>query len=802
MIEYWRKGHVPGKVSDIEILAREIVRRGGLSRSWLQDFLRSADYPWLQQLCDDLFPPSLSQLPDSPETQLLLPDSEPTYKFATLPINYIPNPAPLPKGSLMPWSKNPHFVGRESDLLALAAAFKATKTISISQVDTAIATGLGGIGKTQLASEFVHRYGQFFDGGIYWLSFDNPQAISSEIASCGDIGAMELRSDFSARSISDQVKLVLAAWQSPIPRLLVFDNCEDPDLLVQWRPTSGGCRVLVTSRRGDWEGVLDVQNLALGVLSRTKSIELLAKHCPDIKRTILDKIAEELGDLPLALHLAGRYLHYYRRALDPTDYLKQLRDPNLLKHPSMQGDGISPTGHAQHVGRTFALSYDQLDTSDENDALARKMLVHAAHFAPGEPIWYALLVKTVNVGIKKSGAALLAERAFQRLIDVGLIETEGRDILRLHRLVAKFVRDVAMDEVEATQKAVEAVVFEETKQMNKDVQPLPLLSWQLHLRSVVDIAKARNDSESARLCNELGQHLWQISDFSGALLYHKKALEIRLGLFGELHQETAESLIGVGRQLRGLGKDKESQSYFERSLKIRETLFGKFHVDTAESYENLGRCLYALGNLSEGLVYIETALEIVQAVLGSENALAAEYHNNIALCFYGMGKFDDALEQFKQALAINENVLGSEHPHTALNFHNLGSVLCRVGKYSEAQPYLERALEIRQIAYGDDHKDTAISVNALANLYYELDQLAEAQQLAEVALDKFKAILGEDHVRTSYGHRTLGQILQKQGDMAAAKSHLQRAYDIRLATRGHDHFLTEEVRADLDNLNS
>ncbi|MEZ4659844.1 MAG: hypothetical protein R2911_19995 [Caldilineaceae bacterium] len=34
--------------------------------------------------------------------------------------------------------------------------------------------------------------------------------------------------------------------------LLVFDNCEDPALLAQWRPTSGGCCVLVTSRRGRW----------------------------------------------------------------------------------------------------------------------------------------------------------------------------------------------------------------------------------------------------------------------------------------------------------------------------------------------------------------------------------------------------------------------------------------------------------------------------------------------------------------------------------------------------------------------
>lgn len=39
------------------------------------------------------------------------------------------------------------------------------------------------------------------------------------------------------------MKLVLGAWQSPLPRLLIFDNCEDEALLAQWRPPTGGAHV-------------------------------------------------------------------------------------------------------------------------------------------------------------------------------------------------------------------------------------------------------------------------------------------------------------------------------------------------------------------------------------------------------------------------------------------------------------------------------------------------------------------------------------------------------------------------------
>ena len=90
----------------------------------------------------------------------------------------------------MPLSRNPHFVGREQDLLNLARAFNTGQTAAVSQVGTAAMTGLGGMGKTQLASEFVHRYGQFFPGGVFWLSFENPQAVPAAIAYCGGPGAM------------------------------------------------------------------------------------------------------------------------------------------------------------------------------------------------------------------------------------------------------------------------------------------------------------------------------------------------------------------------------------------------------------------------------------------------------------------------------------------------------------------------------------------------------------------------------------------------------------------------------------
>src|SRR5258708_25020750 len=45
-------------------------------------------------------------------------------------------------------------------------------------------SGQVGMGKTQLASEFVHRYGQFFLGGVFWLSFADASSIQSQVVEC------------------------------------------------------------------------------------------------------------------------------------------------------------------------------------------------------------------------------------------------------------------------------------------------------------------------------------------------------------------------------------------------------------------------------------------------------------------------------------------------------------------------------------------------------------------------------------------------------------------------------------------
>jgi tetratricopeptide (TPR) repeat protein len=628
--------------------------------------------------------------------------------------------------------------------------------------------------------------------------------LPAEVAACGEWGGLDLPSGFSNLSLDDQVRLVLSAWGSPLPRLLVFDNCEDQALLAYWRPPHGGCQVLVTSRQAKWDVALGVQALQLRVLRRADSVALLRKFRPDLADGEADVIAEELGDLPLALHLAGSFLRTYQHAAfgSPATYLTQLRDTAILEHLSLAGEGATyaPTGHELHVGRTFGLSYDRLDPSDPTDVLAEALLSRAAYFAPGEPIPRALLLATADIAADDFEAALDAERALTRLVELGLLEEEAEGALRLHRLLAAFVRGTTADA--KAQGAVEDTVYTEANRLNEAGYPAPLLAWQAHLRSVTDAAFEREDEQAARLCSALDFHLGMIADHRGALSYSERALAIRQKVLGAEHPATALSLNNLGHRLRVQGDLAGARPYSERALRIRQKVLGAEHPATAGSLNNLGSLLYQMGDLAGARPYFERALRIFEKVLGEEHPDTAVSLNNMGMLLQAQGNLAGARSYYERALAIKEQVLGEEHPDTARTLNNLGSLLQAQGDLAGARPYFERALRIFEKVLGEEHPDTATSLNNLGSLLYAMGDLVGARAYHEQALCIREKVLSANHSDTARSIWWIGTLLAQAGDKDGARAQLRRAIDVFTRALGADHPTTRRCQRALDALDA
>lgn len=775
--------------------------------------------------------------PDWNKTNLsLTTEPHPQHTFA-LPLDTIPNSGSLPASSRVPLRVNPFFVGREQILEQLARLF--------SDDDSAVTvalTGLGGIGKTQLAVEFCHRYGQFFPGGVFWLSFADPDCISTEIAACGSIDCLNVSPQVNDLSLSEQVKLVQRAWCDPVPRLLVFDNCKDGDLLAKWRPTIGGCRILVTSRCGYWDPILSVKTVPLDVLNRHESAALLRKFSPIIDDSGANALAVELGDLPLAIHLAGHFLARYAHVITPSVYLTQLRSGDLLQHPSLTGHGAGyiPTAHDGHVGRTFALSYKQLDLGVQADRLAQQLLARAACLSPGEPIPRDFLLSTLPQTSSDANAVLLAEDGLMRLLTLGLLEERAAGTLWLHRLVAHFAKDVSnMDAQVAVESTLIHILSQQLQENGYLNQQSSLIT---HLRTVTHAAQSRNDKGTADLCHLLAIHLRDMGHYTAALPYAERALAIRESVLGYNHANTAhicndlgwllyrvghlvdarqyleraltvqehvlepehlhtaQSLYNLGWLLWKEGDFVQAQQLFVRSLAIRQRKLGYDHPDTAASLNGLAGLLWSQGNYTDAQPILEQALTITERHRGHHHLDTAHCLNNLGLLLVKRGDCDRARPLLERALAIREQILGADHPSVAYSLNNLATLLQAEGDYTKARIYLEQALTIQIHKLGPNHPHTAYTLHTLGMIHHDIGALLSAQQYLEQALLIREQQLGTEHPDTAMTLRDLGVLQQARGDATKAQTFFQHALAIFKKSYGVDHPQTIETQQKLQQV--
>ena len=595
----------------------------------------------------------------------------------------------IPAGSALPFRMNPNFVGREEEFTKLAQLLK-------EQPNVVAIAGMGGVGKTQLASEFAHRYGKYFSGGIHWLNFGTGTAVPTEFASRGGVAGLNLHRNFASLSLGEQVELVKAAFASPVPRLLVFDNCEDVALLEAWLPTTGGSRVIVTGKRQDWPTELCSNKIILTTLNREQSIILLrSKSGIENQDEILNSIAEELGDLPLALHVAGSFLDIYRATNDgdPQTYLNSLRQANGFNYLPPEGfeSGYSPTKHDLSVARTIQVSYDRLKSEIGEESLAEQVLASVAHLAPNVPIEAKMILEVIDVRSGRGSNTHTSEDertvfdTLNKLSNLGLIEFTSARELSMHTLVTRWITGLSLDP--RSEKIAEEVILGTLKKWNEhgSGDPKKLSTIAPHAQHVVErymnATSFNDDIHVANLMAELANITHNVDSFQR---YLSAAQKIRRAILNEV-------LPGFVSGTRDFGALEEE---YVSSQGMKREILDKVLPAFLLGDHNFGVKLEEYGNSQTGVNLIFRAYKAAEVILG-DHKITSYISSSFARILTKHRNFPAAKAILDQTFLRRKRRYKNNHVLTARSYADLGYWHNEYAIYtdiSEKDKYLRKAL--------------------------------------------------------------------------------------------------------------
>lgn len=670
------------------------------------------------------------------------------------------------------------FVGREKDLKELHRIIVDRGVGAITGT-----SGLGGIGKTELARMYAKRYKADYPDGIFWASLrgskwqEEGRRIFEALYPGTDIAPF-----FDNAKAKDEVCNRLNRKSA----LLVIDNVNEAHEII--RPD---CSVLVTTReRSIFNIISRIAVKELDRLSVDDGVKLLMKVLGKA-RVARDSsgasgIVEILGGMPLALDIAVRHLESFPD-LSFTDYIGQIRekieelkikdseDKEVVVSLELSLKGFESIPHgAECIGlfeaagvcvgsgftsqtlmetaglggmdrgaveklcRSALLQFDRRSLRYSMHPLLRQLSEARLKMDESRELYYKENHCThflhFSQAHKNSPDMLISEKDGLRQAMIQTRHTGKTDELLLiffECMIQPFWQHIAGNDYEG---AIRYLVMIDLIDMNN---PVPVMTDLISILQVLAQNQAvLQESSCAWVYMSLGSVYICLGEYREAIGFYEKALEM-YNRIGDARGE-GNVLGSIGIACADLGEYRESIGFHEKQLNISRCI-GDMQSE-GNALGNIGIAYTNLGEYRKAIGFFEKQLEITRRTgdaRGEGNALGS-----IGAACVDLGDYRRAIGFYEKQLEITRRIGYARGEGDALN--SIGISHAVLGEYYKAIGFYEKALEIYNQA-GELRGEG----NTLANMgitYAKMGTHVRAHKCFEASNVIFRGLGSEDVV--------------------------------------------------------